>query len=80
VLEVVFILLEPLSPSRRFFIGSHSLPPSLVRRIGPSLVYLKNSAKRVHSFKMWGSSMRPRSSVMNVQAQLEVEIRANGDL
>jgi hypothetical protein len=26
-LEVVFILLEPLSPSRRSFIGSHSLPP-----------------------------------------------------
>jgi hypothetical protein len=28
VLEAVFILLEPLSPSRRFFIGSHSLPLS----------------------------------------------------
>jgi hypothetical protein len=26
-LEAVFILLEPLSPSRRIFIGSHSLPP-----------------------------------------------------
>jgi hypothetical protein len=26
VLEAVFILLEPLSPSRRIFIGSHSLP------------------------------------------------------
>jgi hypothetical protein len=36
VLEAVFILLEFLSPSRRIFIGSHSLPPSLVRRIGPS--------------------------------------------
>jgi hypothetical protein len=36
VLEALFILLEFLSPSRRFFIGSHSLPPSLVRRIGPS--------------------------------------------
>jgi hypothetical protein len=34
VLEVVFILLEPPSPSRRIFISSHSLPPSLVRRIG----------------------------------------------
>jgi hypothetical protein len=32
----VFILLEFPSPSRRIFIGSHSLPPSLVRRIGPS--------------------------------------------
>jgi hypothetical protein len=36
VLEVVFVLLEFSSPSRRIFIGSHSLPPSLVRRIGPS--------------------------------------------
>jgi hypothetical protein len=36
VLEVVFILLEFPSPSTRIFIGSHSLPPSLVRRIGPS--------------------------------------------
>jgi hypothetical protein len=36
VLEAVFILLESSSPSRRIFIGSHSLPPSLVRRIGPS--------------------------------------------
>jgi hypothetical protein len=37
VLEAVFILLEFPSPSRRIFIGSHSLPPSLVRRIGPSM-------------------------------------------
>jgi hypothetical protein len=29
-------LLEFPSPSRRIFIGSHSLPPSLVRHIGPS--------------------------------------------
>jgi hypothetical protein len=27
VLEAEFILLEPLSPPRRIFIGSHSLPP-----------------------------------------------------
>jgi hypothetical protein len=27
VLEAEFILLEPLSPSRRIFISSHSLPP-----------------------------------------------------
>jgi hypothetical protein len=38
VLEALFILLEFLSPSRRIFIGSHSLPPSLVRRIGPSVL------------------------------------------
>jgi hypothetical protein len=36
VLEAAFVLLECSSPSRRIFIGSHSLPPSLVRRIGPS--------------------------------------------
>jgi ribonuclease HI len=35
-LEAAFVLLEFRSPSRRIFIGSHSLPPSLVRRIGPS--------------------------------------------
>jgi hypothetical protein len=38
-LEVVFVLLESPSPSRRIFIGSHS-PPSLVCHIGPSLVQL----------------------------------------
>jgi hypothetical protein len=36
VWEAVFILLEFPSTLRRIFIGSHSLPPSLVRRIGPS--------------------------------------------
>jgi hypothetical protein len=39
VLEAVFILLEVPSPSGRIFIGSHSLPPSLVRRIGPSYLH-----------------------------------------
>jgi transposase InsO family protein len=34
--------LEFRSPSRRIFIGSHSLPPSLVRRIGPSPTIKKN--------------------------------------
>jgi hypothetical protein len=32
----MFILFEFPSPLRRIFIGSHSLPPSLVRRIGLS--------------------------------------------
>jgi hypothetical protein len=36
VLEAVFILLKFPSPSRRIFVGSHSLPPSLVRCFGPS--------------------------------------------
>jgi hypothetical protein len=38
VLEAVFVLLESPSPSRRIFIGSHSLPSSLVRRFDPSKV------------------------------------------
>jgi hypothetical protein len=37
VLPSEFILLEFQSAPRRIFIGSHSLPPSLVRRIGPSI-------------------------------------------
>jgi hypothetical protein len=45
VLEAVFILLEFRSPSRRIFIGSHSLPPSLVRRIGPSKMSKKKKRK-----------------------------------
>jgi hypothetical protein len=45
VLEAVFILLEFPSPSRRIFIGSHSLPLSLVRRIGPSAWRSKGTMK-----------------------------------
>jgi hypothetical protein len=45
VLEAVFILLEFPSPSRRIFIGSHSLPPSLVRRIGPSATLSTKQAR-----------------------------------
>jgi hypothetical protein len=41
-LEAAFVLLEFSSPTRRIFIGSHSLPPSLVRRIGPSVLQKKN--------------------------------------
>jgi hypothetical protein len=33
-----FTLLEFQSPSRRIFIGSHSLPPLSSRLIGPSIV------------------------------------------
>jgi hypothetical protein len=44
VLEAVFTLLEFPFPSRRNFIGSHSLPPpSLVRRIGSSMSVLEFS-------------------------------------
>jgi hypothetical protein len=45
VLEAVFILLVFPSPSRRIFIGSHSLPPSLVCRIGPSPIRSTDSNK-----------------------------------
>jgi hypothetical protein len=36
VLHIYHQHLPSCSPYRRIFIGSHSLPPSLVRRIGPS--------------------------------------------
>jgi hypothetical protein len=45
VLEAVFILLEFPSPSRRIFIGSHSLPP-MVRHIGPSEDQVKIELKQ----------------------------------
>jgi hypothetical protein len=47
----VFILLEFQSPSRRIFIGSHSLPPSLVRRIGPSAASLPHLPRRLSQAK-----------------------------
>jgi hypothetical protein len=49
VLEAVFVLLEFSSPSRRIFIGSHSLPPSLVRRIGPSFILKKGTLDKFES-------------------------------
>jgi hypothetical protein len=47
VLEAVFILLEFPSPSRRIFIGSHSLPPSLVRRREKEYSQLKTKVSQV---------------------------------
>jgi hypothetical protein len=44
--------LEFSSPSRRIFIGSHSLPPSLVRRIGPS----EDAAEQYLSYKLIDSN------------------------
>jgi hypothetical protein len=38
----MFILLKHLSPSRRIFIGSHSLRPSLVCRFDPSDIELNH--------------------------------------
>jgi hypothetical protein len=46
VLEVVFVVLEYPSLTRRIFIGSHSLPPSLVRCIGPSRGALREGRGR----------------------------------
>jgi hypothetical protein len=46
VLEAAFVLLEFSSLSRGIFIGSHSLPPSLVRRIGPSMFSSKKSGEK----------------------------------
>jgi hypothetical protein len=51
-LEAAFVLLEFSSPSRRIFIGSHSLPPSLVRRIGPSLVKGKLAPRYVGLYQI----------------------------
>jgi hypothetical protein len=55
VLEAVFVLLEYPSPSRRIFIGSHSLPPSLVRRFVPSqhLRYHCFSEKLDGGYEAW---------------------------
>jgi hypothetical protein len=52
VLEAVFILLEFPSPSRITFIDSHSLPSSLVRRIGPSSCHQHMAIMRFHQVEM----------------------------
>jgi hypothetical protein len=57
-LEAVFILLEFRSPSRRIFIGSHSLPPSLVRRIGPSASAVAAAVVRVVAAAGGSSTVR----------------------
>jgi hypothetical protein len=51
VLDAVFVLLESLSPSRRIFISSHSLPPSLVRRIGHSEPSLESTSTAMLLFR-----------------------------
>jgi hypothetical protein len=66
VLEAVFVLLESLSPSRKIFIGSHSLPPSLVRRIGPSSATPRSDAapapaarRRCQTRAAWHETLTP---------------------
>jgi hypothetical protein len=59
VLEDVFVLLEFPSPSRRIFIGSYSLPPSLVRRIGPS------KTKFMQAFQMFHNTTAEASNLYN---------------
>jgi hypothetical protein len=56
VLEAVFILLEFPSPSRRIFIGSHSLPLS-VRRIGPSVMHVMCGPENFHPAGSWSGWM-----------------------
>jgi hypothetical protein len=60
-LEAVFILLEPPSPSRRIFIGSHSLSPSLVHRIDPRVAYQERGSGPKHfdakNYQMWSKRM-----------------------
>jgi hypothetical protein len=62
VFEAVFILLEFPSPSRRIFISSHSLPPSLVRRIGPSVVEVEVDIVGVMATLEYNVRVRLRSS------------------
>jgi hypothetical protein len=69
VLEAVFVLLEPPSPSRRIFIGSHSLPPSLVRRIGPS--------KRIMGIKTEASPYTRVAKVYAIESEEEEKTTAH---
>jgi hypothetical protein len=53
----MFVLLEFPSPSRRIFIVSHSLPPSLVCRIGPSKTpneIIAGKKPSLHHFRVFG--------------------------
>jgi hypothetical protein len=67
VLEAVFILLEFPSPSRKIFIGSHSLPPSLVRRIGHSIVLIIIELKNV----FLDDKLKQASEYISVEGTLE---------
>jgi hypothetical protein len=76
----LFILLEFLSPSRRIFIGSHSLPPSLVRRIGPSEG--SSSGKLVGDAAIWPRAGRLASEGLDedLHAFPEMQHRVKGGL
>jgi hypothetical protein len=56
-LEAAFVLLEFSSLSRRIFIGSHSLPPSLVRRIGPSQDVVERSRQKSDMLHGYGDAV-----------------------
>jgi chromosome condensin MukBEF ATPase and DNA-binding subunit MukB len=86
VSEAVFILLEFPSPSRRIFIGSHSLPPSLVRRIGPSPVleqkrtkakqFVKDSQAQIQNNKELLAELQPALELKIARkAALEAELK-----
>jgi hypothetical protein len=56
-----FILMESLSPSRRVFIGSHSLPPPSGRLISPSAVTPCARAASAASPPQAGAAAPPRT-------------------
>jgi hypothetical protein len=71
-LEAFFILLEFLSPSRRIFIGSYSLPPSLVCRIGPlntggNSNNNKNQGGRSNNYSGPNRKRKPDNTVVAIQ-------------
>jgi chromosome segregation ATPase len=70
VLEAAFVLLEFSSPSRRIFTGSHSLPPSLVRRIGPSKSQTESHKKTLANLQA------ARELKIARKAALEAELRS----
>jgi hypothetical protein len=59
VLEAVFILLEFLSPSRRIFIGSHSLPPIW---FAVSVLQLRRPTRTTMPSTMYDANRRQRPS------------------
>jgi hypothetical protein len=78
VLAVVFILLEPLSPSRRIFIGSHSLPPpSLVHRFGPSTTTVTTTSHRSHEIVV---SLGPEGTLVTGMKTEPVTVKLTSEM
>jgi hypothetical protein len=81
-LEAAFVLLEFSSPSRRIFIGSHSLPPSLVHRIGPSEDQLLKSRKHAAAkqSKLDAAFAKYQNDVQDMHAKSDDLVRRNKTL